>query len=151
MAHLWPLARPAVTSPNLNASLINGVPPLSRSHSVSWLYVKVEFYLVCLSLCVYVSPVLIATQQIVVNVLSHRMREAPVWSLYWICWSNNAIFPNRYHPRRPLGAGEESPVARLRRLHSIFFWRLFVFSFIWCLEIWTTQLKILHLWYVYDE
>lgn len=33
MAHLWPLAHPAVTSPKLDAGLINGAPPVSRSHS----------------------------------------------------------------------------------------------------------------------
>lgn len=93
-----------------------------------------ELYPVSLPPRVYMSPVLIAALQIVVNVLSHRMREAPVWSLYWICWSNNVIFPNQYHPRRPLGAGEDSPVASLRRHQSIFFRRLFVFSLTWRLE-----------------
>lgn len=76
---------------------------------------------VFLCLCVYMSPILIATQQIVVNVLSYWAREAAVCSLYWICRSDNVIWPNRYHPQRPLGAGEDPLVSRFRLLQSVYF------------------------------
>lgn len=62
-----------------------------------------------------------------------------VCSLYWICGSDNVIWPDQYHPQRPLGAGEDPLLSPFRHLQSVCFLHLLtlitVSSVLLCLNV----------------